>query len=295
MVRTATTRPTLTPPNFFPGPRTNPTEGRTKKEAATRFNEWWQGPNNSELAILSDGSEQRIEGDRIVTYGFAIYRAQTKIEQGSSSLDPTSHVFDAEAVGALHALQYAIRSGLRFSRAWMCIDNTSVIWCLRGNAPLSSQWAFLACHDAMETYSIQVRWSPGHEGIIGNEEADSLAEAEARNPSPPYGMARHPTTSGIRSVAKTLLNQARQGWWDVRKTKLFGRYNQWKFPYSTSTSPPELELSRPTLAKLLAIRTKLGDFAWYHKKINHPDAQSYDHADDQSRQSTSLCAAKLRS
>ncbi|KAH9859187.1 hypothetical protein J1614_012264 [Plenodomus biglobosus] len=125
----------------------------------------------------------------------------------------------------------------------------------------------------METYHIQVRWSPGHEGIIGNEEADSLADAEARNPSPPYGMARHPTTSGIRSVARTLLNQARQGWWDVRKTKLSTWYNQWELPYSTSTSPPELELSRPTLAKLIAIRTKHRDFAWYHKKFNHPDAQ----------------------
>ncbi|KAH9876371.1 hypothetical protein J1614_003895 [Plenodomus biglobosus] len=117
----------------------------------------------------------------------------------------------------------------------------------------------------MDTYNIQVRWSPGHEGIIGNEEADALADTEARSPSPPQGMARYSTASGIRSIAKSLLNQARQGLWENRRSKLSACYNQWRLPYNTSTSPLELELSRPTLAKLLAIRTKLGDFAWYHK------------------------------
>jgi len=65
----------------------------------------------------------------------------------------------------------------------------------------------------MAAFNIQMRWSPGHTRITGNEVADRLADAEARAPSQPYGMASEPTTSGVRSIAKTLLNAARQRWW----------------------------------------------------------------------------------
>ena len=43
-------------------------------------------------------------------------------------------------------------------------------------------------------------------------------------------------------------------------------------PYNT-TPPQELTLSRRVLAKLLAIRTMHGDFAWYHRKFKHDDAE----------------------
>ncbi|KAF7572499.1 hypothetical protein PtrM4_074040 [Pyrenophora tritici-repentis] len=47
----------------------------------------------------------------------------------------------------------------------------------------------------MAVFNIQVRWSPGHTRIIGNEAADRLADAEAKAPSQPYGMAAEPTAS----------------------------------------------------------------------------------------------------
>jgi ribonuclease HI len=68
----------------------------------------------------------------------------------------------------------------------MCIDSTSVIWCLRGNASDSSQWAFHLCQDAMQTRDIRIKWSPGHMDIEGNEEADALADIAADPASPKW-------------------------------------------------------------------------------------------------------------
>ena len=61
----------------------------------------------------------------------------------------------------------------------------------------------------MAVFNIQVRWSPGHTGIIGNEAADRLADAEAKAPSQPYGMAAESTASRVRLIAKFLLNATR--------------------------------------------------------------------------------------
>ena len=61
----------------------------------------------------------------------------------------------------------------------MCIDSTLVIWCLRGNASDSSQWAFYLCQDVMQTRDIRIKWSLGHIGTEGNEEADTLASTAA--------------------------------------------------------------------------------------------------------------------
>lgn len=40
----------------------------------------------------------------------------------------------------------------------------------------------------------------------------------------------------------------------------------------TRSSLKELDLPRAILARLLSIRTRHGDFAWYHRKYNHKDA-----------------------
>ena len=53
--------------------------------------------------------------------------------------------------------------------------------------------------------------------------------------------------------------------------KLSGRYRKWALPYEVKPLK-ELDLPRATLYRLLALRTRHGDFDWYHAKFKHKDA-----------------------
>ena len=174
-------RPTLRAPHFTTGCRTDPTGGLDKKTASAKFKKWWAALLTEDVTIFSDGSERYIEGQRHVGYGYAIYQNGKQIATGHGSINSLSHVFDAEAIGAWKGLQHTIRMPLyiRQCRLWLCIDSTSVIWCLRGNASNSSQWAFHYCQDVMQIHDVRVQWAPGHTGIEGNEAADKLADLGA--------------------------------------------------------------------------------------------------------------------
>jgi ribonuclease HI len=268
-------RPELRMPHFSQGCRTDPTLGTTKAIAAEQFKEWWGSLPPEDVTVFSDGSEQSKDGQRGVGYGFSIYQHGRKISDGLGTICSVSHVFDAEAVGAWKGLQAVLRDPtLRSRRIWMCIDSTSVIWCLRGNASDSSQWAFHLCQDAMQTRDIRIKWSPGHMGIEGNEVADALAGSAADPFSPKWiddPIALQPTVCGIRSLARDIKKTATASWWATVEPKLSGRYRKWALPYEVKPLK-ELDLPRSILHRLLAIRTGHGDFDWYHTKFKHNDA-----------------------
>ncbi|RAL60042.1 hypothetical protein DID88_000668, partial [Monilinia fructigena] len=267
-------------PRSYPGSvqrncaaRIRSSQGSTKEAAAEQFNTWWSQLSDNTITVFSDGSEQYKDGAKLVGYGYAIYRGQSLVRTGSGAINSISHVFDAEAIGALKGLQCALEI-LRplDEHIWMCIDSTSVIWCMRANASNTSQWAFLECHALIDQFKVGIRWSPGHMGIEGNETADELADAGANEGRMDDDRSAEPTISGIGTTARALADAATSDWWSRCLTGLSASYRKWGLGYSIA-EPPELRLPRTLLHRLLAARTAHGDFAQYHRRFGHTDAE----------------------
>ncbi|RAL60926.1 hypothetical protein DID88_010251 [Monilinia fructigena] len=250
-------------------------DGIDKEMAAASFNDWWNALPPNTVTIFSDGSESYDDAGKHVGYGYAIYQGQALVATGKGAINTLSHVFDAEAIGALKGLQKALTLPSNAdTQRWLCIDSTSVIWCKRANASDTSQWAFLESHRLIDRHAVNIRWSPGHQGITGNEAADSLADAGAKSDIVDPGPTAQPTISGIGSIARSLAHNVTSGWWRKNEPTLSGGYRKWQLDYALK-EPMELKLSRPTLHRLLALRSRHGDFEAYHKRFKHEDAETH--------------------
>ena len=169
------------------------------------------------VTIFSDGSESYNDAGKHMGYNYAIYQGQALVATGKGAINTLSHVFDAEAIGALKGLQKALTLPSNAdTQRWLCIDSTSVIWCKRANASDTSQWAFLESHRLIDRHAVNIRWSPGHQGITGNEVADSLADAGAKSDIVDPGPTAQPTISGIGSQ-----------WYRIDSTKPDSQLYKW--------------------------------------------------------------------
>ena len=264
-------RPTIRRPHFTTGCRIDPTEGIVKEQAASDFKDWWFLIPGDEITIFSDGSESFKDKQHLVGYGFAVYLGNLLLCTGKGSINPLSHVFDAEIIGAWMGLQRVINDPAHQHRKiWMCIDSTSVIWCLRANASQTSQWAFHKCHDAMRSHDIKVKWSPGHCDIQGNELADKLAKEGAKL-SCTDPEANRITISGLGTIKRQLMSNHIADWWLTNSRTLSALFTRWSPIYELKASP-FLSLPRLALHRWLALRSGHGDFAWYHRRFNHEGA-----------------------
>ncbi|KAK1973786.1 hypothetical protein LZ30DRAFT_550569, partial [Colletotrichum cereale] len=91
-------------------------------------------------------------------YGFVIYRSNRRVAQGCGRLG-LAEVFDAEAEGARIGLRRALLTA-QGQPIHICIDNTSVIQGIRGEAPDTSQAAVLEIQAAARIYNIRTHWAP---------------------------------------------------------------------------------------------------------------------------------------
>ncbi|KAF4471945.1 reverse transcriptase [Fusarium albosuccineum] len=235
----------------------------SKETAAASFLDWQSQLPRRDLVVFSDGSMQ---DDGSVGFGYAIYRDGKKIRAGYEGLK-SAEVYDAEVMGALAGLKRALITTTHPVRIHVCLDNVSVLEGLRGRPGDSSQAAFLEFQKLAKAHKgVGTRWCPGHTGIEGNEEADGYAKKGCSKE--PLDLP--PTLAFIRRIARAKTREEFSAWWATNMPEAY-------IPLGLKADlrcPKELTLPRTTLHHLLAARTQHGDFANYHERFNHPDAET---------------------
>jgi ribonuclease HI len=261
-------------------------QGLTANEAAVGFRKWVATISQQDIIVYSDGS-QLAEGSRATGAGWVVSQGpgHNIIARGRLSLH-RAEVFDAEAVAALQGLREALTSvRAEFTdNLYICLDNLEVARSLTFHTVTSSQQIFAAFAEAAQQWPqrtrrphtnpgcVMIRWVPGHSGVLGNEAADREAKTAATEAAAAEAAgeleAVVATLAYTKRYAKEEASTTFQAYW---KDAAPDRYKQ--LGLSALRKPPELNLSRFTLGKLYASRSGHGDFAEYHERFKHVDAE----------------------
>ena len=162
-----------------------------------------RGIENEPTCILlySDGSLLTDQtGRRRVGASYVALRQNHLLFGRRIAMSPRAEVFDAEMAGLSWAARDATaylseHPDLQIRHLYFFADNTSAISTIFEVKTSTAQGysrsfrelttAFL---DAHPENTVTVEWTPGHEGITGNEMADELAK-DAANTAPPHRLA----------------------------------------------------------------------------------------------------------
>ena len=226
----------------------------------------------ADILAFSDGSSA---GPSRSAWGFHIRHLGSTLREGHGAL-PGGEVFDAEIEGALQALSAAVdlvrrnpTPPARAARIKVLLDNQAAVRGLQTGRTSSSGVKVDKFHRiaAESGCQVTVTWIPGHKGIPRNERADWLAK-KALQDLPPTDSIRPYTMAAIKRKVTSLQESNVKKWWQKNAPEQYSTLGL----HMRRRKPPELQLPRQLHHTLVAARTGHGDFASYHRRFNHPDA-----------------------
>ncbi|KAI1002761.1 hypothetical protein K3495_g5442 [Podosphaera aphanis] len=177
-------------------------------------------------------------------------------------------VHDAEIVGATAALRAAIQARRFGEKIFVLLDNQAAVHALQTGKSTSCLQKTRIFHHVASKVNAVVRWVPDHSKITGNEEADEQARAALEELLAPQTTPEYITLTYLRRLMYQRRQDLIDGWWSKVSP---ARYKGLDFQMRRR-KPPELHLSRRLLHGLLAARTGYGDFAAYHRRFHHENA-----------------------
>lgn len=255
-----------------------PAKGESTSTRVAAFQAWQTTTGPRSLWLYTDGSKLQ---DRRAGAGWVLYCAGRRLTAGHVPLGPHYEIYDAEAEALRRGLHAAVSHSLAplMDALWACLDNQAVVnsiyslptgtsaSILQECQELLTRWETRPQHfTALKSGGAGVIWVPSHAGLTGNEEADREAKAGAGQP-----LEEHPQQMSGAGARRWVKDSTEQDFTAFHQSL---PYRQQQRPDCASLqAPPELLLPRAALARLLAARSGHGDFAAYHDRFNHPDAE----------------------
>lgn len=236
----------------------------TKLQGIVAHNDWTRSISSTDICAYSDGSS---EGHGRSSWGYVLKRASITYEKGNGILYG-DEVYDAEIYGTTTALLAALPLRRRGEKIFVLLDNQAAVRALKTGKTSSCLLLTRTCRDAAQKANAEIRWVPGHSMISGNEEADMEARAALHKLPARDSPLTYTTLAYLRRLMHQLRRKLSDEWWS---TTCPARYRDLELQMRCR-KPPELPLSRSLLHQLLAARPGHGDFAAYHRRFHHGDA-----------------------
>ncbi|CUS06628.1 unnamed protein product, partial [Tuber aestivum] len=115
---------------------------------------------------------------------------------------------------------------------------------------------------------LHLHWEPGHTGIPGNDEADTLAKQAAKYPQPDIDSYLSLTKLKTQ-IEQSTIKARHQYWTQLQPAKQGRHYRSIHFHLPSLHPPPYFfQLSRPQLATVTQLRLGHGYFNSYLSRLD---------------------------